>query len=160
MPTVTQFESASRQPLRVALRISASSPQGPKVRYPFVAPSCCGSLRLLCACFARALGLLPRAPPFRAYLSLHQRASSPPSAPSHNACLPTPPSARLQLCARSGAALVRFCVPALIVRPPPLLCASHAPLSRSSPRSSDRTCQFQCGWCSWHCLLPLLRLSM
>jgi hypothetical protein len=59
--TVTQFESVSL-PLRVALRISASSPQGPKVRSPFVAPSCRGFLRLLCVSFARALRLVPRAP--------------------------------------------------------------------------------------------------
>ena len=102
LPTVTQFESASRQPLRVALRISASSPQGPKVRSPFVAPSCCGFCGLLCVSLARALRLLPRAPPLRPRVSLHQRASR------HRPLRPltTPPHASLRpsaaLHARSG----------------------------------------------------------
>ncbi len=118
--------------LRVALRISASSPQGPKARSPFAAPSCCGFLRLLCVSFARALRLSCLAP-----LACTNAPRT--NAPLVTALCPplsqTPPLSSLHPSAAlhvlSGAALVRFLL--CRVRLPPPLCASHAPLSERAP---------------------------
>ena len=125
LPTVTQFESASRQPLRVALRISASSPQGPRCVSLSLRPRAVAFCASLCVSFARALGLLPRAPPLRASRCTNAPLVTALCALSQR--LPTPPSAPPQHCTRAlvtGAALVRFLRCRLLCAPLSL-CASH-----------------------------------
>ena len=129
LPTVTQFESASRQPLRVALRISASSPQGPKVRSPFVAPSCYGFLRLHCVSFAR--------PPFlRASPRLHRLSDLLCALPlTHNRLLPPLRSFACSLwcCSCASPALLRVGYCCVIGITPSHSLRAHSPRRQWTP---------------------------